>query len=141
MKRSSALPWLRSKSQPEQVSRVDGCARGPMVNHRDANRRAGGRAAVPTLIAAVQLVCLGGLLDGFLGAPAAHAQSIMRTPSLNIAPRVPTITPSAAARVSPNIAGSVGRNGSNIGVRVTTVVHTAPRIAVVRPRLPYLHFS
>jgi hypothetical protein len=110
-----------------------------MVNHRDASRPLVRRAAVLTLIAAaIPLICL----DALVGAPVAHAQSIMRTPSLNIAPRLPTITPSAGARISPNIAGSVGRNGGpNIGVRVTTVVHTGPRIAVVQPRLPYLHFS
>jgi subtilisin family serine protease len=118
-----------------------------MVNHRDAIRPRLRRAAVLTLIAAaLPLICLDVSIDAFLGAPAAQAQSIMRMPSLNIGPRIPTITPSAGARINPNIAGSVGRTGANItgpsiGVRVTTVVHTAPRIAVVLPRLPYLRYS
>jgi hypothetical protein len=118
-----------------------------MVNHRDAIRALARRAAVLTLIAAaVPLISLDVFLDAFVGAPEAHAQSIMRTPSLNIAPRVPTITSSTAARINPNIAGSVGRSGPhitgpNVGVRVTSVVHTAPRIAVVLPRFPYLHYS
>jgi hypothetical protein len=118
-----------------------------MVNHRDAIRPPARSAAVLTLIAAaVALIALDLFLDAFVGAPAAHAQSIMRTPSLNIAPRLPTITSSTAARINPNIAGSVGHSGPNItgpnvGVRVTAVVHTAPRIAVVLPRFPYLHYS
>jgi hypothetical protein len=109
-----------------------------MVNHRDASRRFMRRATVLTLIAVAAPLLW---LSGFLDAPAALAQSIMRTPSLNIAPRLPTIMPGAAARINPNIAGSAGRNGPNISVRVTTVVHTEPRIAVVRPKLPYLRFS
>jgi subtilisin family serine protease len=92
------------------------------------------RAGALTLIAAVVPLI-------FLGAPVLHAQSIMRTPNLNIGPRIPTITSGAAARVNPNIASSVGRTGPNIGVRVTTVVHTTPRIALVLPKLPYVRYS
>src|SRR6266568_1440736 len=110
-----------------------------MVNHRDANRKVAWRAAVLTLIAvAVSLICLDAflvaLLGAFSGLPAAHAQSIMRTPSLNIAPRVPAITSGAGARVNANIPSSVGRDGPHISVRVNTVVHSAPRIAVVVPK-------
>ncbi len=57
--------------------------------------------------------------------PAAQAQNFVRPPSLNIAPRVPTINPNVA-RVAPTIA------------RVPTPV-IAPRI--VNPSTPYLHYS
>ena len=39
-----------------------------------------------------------------LGASVVHAQSIMRTPSLHIDSRVPTINPTVAPRITPNIA-------------------------------------
>src|SRR6201995_2578276 len=57
--------------------------------------------------------------------PAAQAQNFVRSPNLNIGPRVPTINPNVA-RVAPNIA------------RVPTPV-IAPR--VVNPNTPYLHYS
>src|SRR6201995_838395 len=57
--------------------------------------------------------------------PAAQAQNFVRSPNLNIGPRVPTINPNVA-RVAPNIA------------RVPTPV-IAPR--VVNPNMPYLHYS
>jgi subtilisin family serine protease len=105
-----------------------------MVNRPDADRSMARRLAIPTLIAAVVA------LVGF-GTSTPHAQSIMRSPSLSIGPRLPTVMPSAATRIGPNVAGSVGRNGPRIGVRVTTVVHAAPpRIAVVLPKFPYTHY-
>jgi subtilisin family serine protease len=114
-----------------------------VIDCRGANHSWVRRARLLTLFAAAVLPVL-------VGAPAVHAQSIMRTPSLNIGPRLPAITSGATARINPNIAGSVGRNGSNIrpnvspniGVRVTTVVHTAPpRITLVLPKLPYVRYS
>jgi subtilisin family serine protease len=105
-----------------------------MVNRPDADRSMARRLAIPTLIAAAVA------LVGF-GTSAPHAQSIMRSPSLNIGPRLPTVMPSAATRVGPNVAGSVGRNSPRIGVKVTaTVIPAAPRIAVVRPKLPYARY-
>jgi subtilisin family serine protease len=105
-----------------------------MANHPDADRSMARRLASPTLIAAAVA------LVGF-GTSAPHAQSIMRSPSLSIGPRLPTVMPSAATRIGPNVAGSVGRNGPRIVVRVTTVVHAAPpRIAVVRPKFPYTRY-
>ncbi len=112
-----------------------------MVDHRDAKRRVARRAAVLTLIAAavppvrvrvLLRVFFGVLVGASLGASAVHAQSIMRSPSLNIGPRVPTITSGAAARIAPNVAGSAGRIGPNIAVRVTTVIRTAPKLPYVR---------
>ena len=54
--------------------------------------------------AASALICLTGT--------AADAQSFMRSPNLNIAPRIPTIHPNIAGRVNTNVAGRV--NGANI---------------------------
>ncbi len=54
----------------------------------------------------------------------AHAQSIMRTPSINIDTRVPTINPTVAPRVDPNIAG-----------RVNTINNTAISVDRVTPRI------
>jgi subtilisin family serine protease len=114
-----------------------------VIDRRDANRPLVRRAQFLTRVAAIVLPVLA-------GAPAVHAQSILRTPSLNIGPRLPAITSGATTRINPNIAGSVARNGPNIrpnvspniGVRVTTVVHTAPpRITLVLPKLPYVRYS
>jgi Subtilase family len=57
----------------------------------------------------------------FAVAPVAHAQSIMRTPSLHINPRIPTINPTVAPRINPTIAG---RN--SVGVNSVTVARTPP---------------
>ena len=54
----------------------------------------------------------------------AHAQSIMRTPSINIDTRVPTINPTVAPWVDPNIAG-----------RVNTINNTAISVDRVTPRI------
>ena len=40
-----------------------------------------------------------------LGVPAVHAQSIMRSPNLNIQSRMPTINPTVTPRINPTIAG------------------------------------
>jgi Subtilase family len=82
-----------------------------MPSHRDASRAVARRAIVTLIAAALPLVCVGALL---VGAPAVHAQSIMRTPNLNIGPRVPAITSGATSRISPNIAGAVGRSVGDV---------------------------
>jgi hypothetical protein len=86
------------------------------------------------------------------GGPVVHAQSIMRTPSFNIGPRISRINPNIGARVNPNIAGravtNVGRSGpnisTNVGARVSTIrvstIRAVPGIGV-RSTLPYLHTS
>jgi hypothetical protein len=60
-----------------------------------------------------------------LAVSAVHAQSIMRSPNLNVGSRVPTINP-AAPRITPNIAArpnlgveSVARTRPDLGVRST----------------------
>jgi subtilisin family serine protease len=83
-------------------------------------------------------------------APAADAQSIMRTPSLNIPSRTPTINPNIAPRVNPNIAG----RGGPVGVNSVTIARTPPpgggntisAMRIARPvgvgsSTPYLNYS
>src|SRR5690349_9153671 len=71
----------------------------------------------------------------------AHAQSIMRTPNLNVGSRMPTINPTVTPRINPTIA-------ARPVVRADTVARTPPsRIGTmsstlrVRPTLPYARFS
>ena len=64
------------------------------MNDSEVNRRIAARCAAAALIAAaIALIAF--------DAPAVHAQSIMRTPNLNIGSRTPNIT----ARINPNVAG------------------------------------
>ncbi|MBR0718288.1 S8 family serine peptidase [Bradyrhizobium liaoningense] len=80
------------------------------------------------------------LLGACLGIEVAHAQAIMRTPTINIPSRTPTVTTNIAPRVTPNIAG-----------RVVTSVDRGPGIALrpgglsainaARPTMPYARYS
>jgi subtilisin family serine protease len=78
----------------------------------------------------------------YFDAVAVHAQSIMRSPSINIGPRIPTINPTVAPRVNPNIVGrvvtTVGRTTPRIGA--ATAIRSMPRIGV-SSTLPYAHYS
>ena len=56
-----------------------------------------------------------------LGGSAAYAQSIMRTPSLHIDSRVPTLNPTVAPRVNPTV-----------GTRVNTVVTGSNSVTIAR---------
>src|SRR5258707_14478178 len=73
----------------------------------------------------------------YLDTPAAHAQSIMRTPNLNIDTRIPTINPNVAPRIDPNIAGR-----ANV---VTSVDRVQPRVNIQRVNpnstMPYARYS
>lgn len=112
-----------------------------MINRRDTERKSAGRGrgriAIATLIAAAVPLVL-------LGASAVDAQSIMRTPNLNLGPRVPTISSGAVSsgsvsRVTPSVATA----GPRVSVRintVNTVARVVPRIAVVTPKLPYVRY-
>jgi hypothetical protein len=71
--------------------------------HDGANWRMMARRAMPAA-AVLALACFGGT--------AADAQSFMRSPNLNIAPRIPTVHPNIAGRVNANVAGRV--NGANL---------------------------
>ncbi|WP_159009936.1 S8 family serine peptidase [Bradyrhizobium sp. S69] len=88
------------------------------------------------------------------GGAAVHAQSIMRSPNLNIGPRISRINPNIGGRVNPAGVGraaatNIGRSGptistSNVGPRVSTTrissIRSVPHIGV-RSTLPYLHTS
>jgi hypothetical protein len=81
-----------------------------VTDHRDAKRPPTRRACVPKLVAAVLLLL-------FAAMPALQAQSFLRTPSLGIGPRITPITPATSgvtARISPNLAGSVGRGAGDV---------------------------
>src|SRR5829696_6471983 len=78
-------------------------------------------------------------------ASAVHAQSIMRTPNLNVGARTPTINPTVTPRINPTIA-------ARPVVRADTVARTPPSRIMsstlrVRPgagvpsTLPYARFS
>ena len=67
-----------------------------MVHDRANWRMKTRRAALALTAAALPFACLGG--------SAVHAQSIMRSPNLNIGSRIPSINPTAP-RIDPNIAG------------------------------------
>jgi subtilisin family serine protease len=87
--------------------------------------------------------------------PAAHAQSIMRTPNLNLGSRIPTISPGVAARsatisnVGRATTNNIGRATTNVG-RTATAVRTPsgprldtrldPRLAT-RPHQPFPRYS
>ncbi|SDS59948.1 S8 family serine peptidase [Bradyrhizobium canariense] len=106
------------------------------MTHNCANWRMKARAvAALTASAVVLLACLGGSM--------VHAQSIMRSPNLNIGPRLPRINSNIAPRVNPNIAGrvvtNVGRGTPGAGARISSM-RSVPRIGV-RSTLPYLHYS
>jgi len=111
-----------------------------MVNRANWRMKARGAALALTVAVAAVVACSDG--------SAVHAQSIMRTPSFNIGPRVTRINPNVGARVNPNIAGrvvtNVGRSTPNIstagvGARISGM-RPVPRIGV-RATLPYLHTS
>ena len=65
--------------------------------HDGANWRVRTRRAALVLSAA--------LLPLIALEPLAHAQSIMRTPNLNVGSRMPTINPTVTPRINPTIAG------------------------------------
>jgi subtilisin family serine protease len=62
--------------------------------------------------------------------PAVRAQSVMRTPNLNIQSRMPTINPTVTPRIDPNIAGravnSVDRTRPTVTLPRTGVTSTLP---------------
>src|ERR1700681_2914356 len=89
---------------------------------------------------AVLALSVAALPFGYLDGAMVHAQSIMRSPNLNIGARIPSINPTVAPRINPDIAGRVvsGVDGRPPRVNVTSV--TRPRIGVTSP-LPYARYS
>jgi subtilisin family serine protease len=100
-----------------------------------ANRRIIVTRAVLALIAAA------GLFAWFAGM-AVQAQSIMRTPNLNVAPRLPRINPSVGARVNPTGITRVNPTitGKTVSISKTTSFRSVPRIGV-KSTLPYARYS
>jgi subtilisin family serine protease len=68
------------------------------------------RAALAVAVAALPFAYFGG--------SAVHAQSIMRSPNLNIQSRIPTINPTVTPRIDPNIAGTA----------ITGIARTTPNL-------------
>jgi subtilisin family serine protease len=85
------------------------------LNDVKANRRIATRSVVAALIAAAVASIPG----------AADAQSIMRTPNLNISSRTPNIT----ARINPNVAGRTTANTATIAGRGANIATTTGNIA------------
>ena len=89
---------------------------------------------------AVLALSVAALPFGYLDGATAHAQSIMRSPNLNIGARIPSINPTVAPRINPDIAGRVvsGADGRPPRVNMTSV--TRSRIGVTST-LPYARYS
>jgi hypothetical protein len=106
-----------------------------------ANRRKQARRAALSLGAlAVAVVSVALVLVAVVSGSAVHAQGFMRTPNLNIGPRVPSVGATVAPRVNPNIAGrDVGRIDHTTALRTPSSNLTA-RMAV-KPQLPYARYS
>jgi hypothetical protein len=83
---------------------------------------------------AVLALIAGAWLFASFDGPPVQAQSIMRSPNFNVAPRLPRINPSFAGRGNPTITGSAVRVGR------TATIRSVPRIGV-RSTLPYARYS
>src|SRR5262245_15198549 len=67
--------------------------------------------------------------------PQASAQAInMRTPNLNIQPRIPTVTPTMAPRVDPNIGGRAALTPNAIPTTTTTLRPVNPNSTMPNAR-------
>src|SRR5260370_22631473 len=81
-----------------------------MVHDRPKRRSKTRRVALALAVAALPFA----YFDG----SEVHAQSIMRSPNLNIESRIPSINPTVAPRIDPNIAGravtGIGRTTPNL---------------------------
>src|SRR5260221_8806511 len=90
----------------------------------------------------VLALSVGVLSFGYLDGATVHAQSIMRSPNLNIGARIPSINPTVAPRINPDIAGRVvtGADRTPPRVNITSVTRSTPRIGVTST-LPYARYS
>ena len=84
-----------------------------MVHDRANWRRTARRAALALASAVLPLVCPDG--------SAVHAQSIMRSPSISVQSRIPSINPTITPRIDPSIAArsvtAIGRTSPNLRIR------------------------
>jgi subtilisin family serine protease len=106
-----------------------------MIHDRANWRKQMRRAALALTVVILPFACLGGL--------AIHAQSIMRSPNLNIGPRVPSINPDLGSRVEPNFSGRgdfAGRGTDRTTPKVSGAASAkkSAAAAVVKLTLPYL---
>jgi len=90
------------------------------------------RAALALALTAAAVVL------GYFDAPAVRAQSFMRSPSINIGSRIPSLNPTVGPRAGPNIAGRVVTNADR-APRVSAAARAASRIGV--RTLPYARYS
>ena len=106
-----------------------------MIADRIKRRMKAGCAAIVLIAAGASLV--------WLDMPQASAQAIMR-PNLNVAPRIPTVNPTIAPRIDPNIAA---RTNTVTGIDRITPHVTPTTTAISRLRvnpnstMPYARFS
>src|SRR3954451_9996215 len=78
------------------------------------------------------------LLAACLGVEVAQAQAIMRTPTISVSSRMPTISPGITARVSPGVAARAVAVGRGPGPIVTARI--SARMGPT-PVLPYARYS
>ncbi|MCP3406828.1 S8 family serine peptidase [Bradyrhizobium sp. CCGB01] len=80
------------------------------------------------------------LLAAGLGVEVAQAQAIMRTPTISVPTRTPTISPSIAARVSPGVGARAAAVAP--GPRaIPAIPHTITARRAPMPVLPYARYS
>ena len=105
-----------------------------MFDDRTMRRMKAGCAAIALIAASVTLA--------WLDVPQASAQAMMR-PNLNIQPRIPTVNPTIAPRVDPNLAG----RASTVTGTGPTTPRVTPTTTSMRPRvnpnstMPHVRYS
>jgi subtilisin family serine protease len=101
--------------------------------HDSANRLIGmRRRALALTAAALTFACA--------GIPAVQAQSVMRSPNLNIQSRMPTINPTVAPRINPAIAARpVTTTGRTPQIGVTSTLPNARFSPNLTPACSYAH--
>ncbi|TGN90362.1 peptidase [Bradyrhizobium yuanmingense] len=75
------------------------------------------------------------------GVEVAQAQAIMRTPTISVPSRMPTVSPNITPRVSPNIAARAVSVGRGPRTMATIPPTTTSRIRPTTPVLPYVRYS
>ena len=103
-----------------------------MTGKSESRVRAG---AYASSVGAVLLIAAG------LGVEVAQAQAIMRTPTISVPSRTPTISPSIAPRITPSVAAravSVDRGPRTMAAIPHT---TTSRVRPTTPVLPYARYS
>lgn len=97
-------------------------------------RKSGSRAAAGAYVLSVSAALL---LAVCSGTERAEAQSIMRTPTINVPSRIPTISPNVAARVTPGVTART----VNVDRARTVTTARVPSARTGAPVLPYARYS